>query len=79
MVYSTWGSRCDKVVFATDKLEEDMELPVMKIDITGRRNLWGKTKQSVVEAFKKYGDDIDWVFKVILPLQDENTNWKIIG
>ena len=43
-----------------------MDLPIIKIDVNGRKNLWGKTKKAVVEAFKEYKDQFDWIFKVAL-------------
>ena len=61
-VFSTWAKRCDKVIFVTE--EDDEDLPVMKVDVTGRENLWGKTKISLVRAYREYGDHVDWVLKV---------------
>ena len=67
------------MVFASDKEEEEMELPVIKIDVTGRKNLWGKTKKAVVEAFNEYEDEIDWIFKVIWSGGPKNVLWVITG
>ena len=61
-MYSTWAKRCDKVVFVSE--EDDEVLPVMKVNVTGRENLWGKTKLSLVEAYREYGAHMDWVLKV---------------
>ena len=63
-VFSTWAKRCDKVVFVTE--EDDEVLPVMKVNVTGRENLWGKTKISLVRAYREYGAHVDWVLKVNL-------------
>ena len=41
-MFSTWARRCDKVVFVTE--EEDEELPVMKVNVTGRENLGGRPR-----------------------------------
>ena len=61
-VFSTWAKRCDKVVFVSE--EDDQVLPVMKVNVTGRENLWGKTKSSLTLAYRKYGAHMDWVLKV---------------
>ena len=66
MVYSTWGSRCDKVVFVTDKEEENMEFPMIEINITGSQNLWGKTKVAVKRIFNDPLYEFDWILKVRL-------------
>ena len=66
-VFSTWARRCDKVVFVTE--EDDEELPVMKVNVTGRENLWGKTKTSLARAYREYGAHVDWVLKVTLWIQ----------
>lgn len=63
VVYSTWGSRCDKVVFVSDKREDEIELPVMQVNITGRNNLWGKTREAVLRAWREYATDVDWILK----------------
>ena len=63
-VFSTWAKRCDTVVFVTE--EDDEVLPVMKVNVTGRENLWGKTKISLVRAYREYGAHVDWVLKVNL-------------
>ena len=65
MVYSTWGSRCDKVVFVSDKMEDEIELPVMEVNITGRENLWGKTKAAFLGALNETVDEFDWILKVL--------------
>lgn len=61
-VFSTWAKRCEKVVFVSE--EDDPVLPVMKVNVTGRENLWGKTKSSLALAYRKYGAHMDWVLKV---------------
>ena len=66
VVYSTWGSRCDKVVFVSDKREDEIELPVMQVNITGRNNLWGKTREAVLRAWREYATDVDWILKVTI-------------
>ena len=54
------------MLFVSDKKDEDMELPVMEVKITGRNNLWGKTKEAVVRAFNDFGNETDWILKVFL-------------
>ena len=61
-VFSTWAKRCEKVVFVSE--EDDPVLPVLKVNVTGRENLWGKTKSSLALAYRKYGAHMDWVLKV---------------
>ena len=78
IVLSTWGSRCDKILFITDKKEEDIMLPVIAVNITGRSYLWGKTKQGISKAFLEHGKDIDWVLKVI-NLQELVINIFLLG
>ena len=63
-VFSTWSKRCDTVVFVTE--EDDEVLPVMKVNVTGRENLWGKTKISLVRAYREYGAHVDGVLQVNL-------------
>ena len=63
-VFSTWAKRCDNVVFVTE--EDDEVLPVMKVNVTGRENLWGKVKISLMRAYREYGAHVDWVLKVNL-------------
>ena len=48
MQCSPHGQRCNKVVFITE--EDDEGLPLMKVNVTGRENLWGKTKISLLRA-----------------------------
>ena len=49
-----------------------MDLPIIKIDVNGRKNLWGKTKKAVVAAFTEYEDQFDWIFKVALSWRQKN-------
>ena len=62
-VFSTWAKRCDKVVFITD--EDDEELPVINVNMTGREKLWGKTRRGLHESYRQFGAHVDWVLKVL--------------
>jgi len=68
-VLYTWGKRCDKLVFASNKT--DLELGAIKIDLPlldghDWRHLWLKERESMRYLWKTYGGEYDWFLKADL-------------
>lgn len=61
-VKETWGKRCNKLVFISTSLDNDLD--VLLVNVTEDRiHLWGKTKQGIQQVYEKYGNDYDWFLK----------------
>ena len=68
-VLYTWGKRCDKLVFASNKT--DLELGAIKIDLPrldghNWSHLWLKERESMRYLWKTYGGEYDWFLKADL-------------
>ena len=63
VVNTTWASRCNKVLFVTDK--KDPSLPTMELlNYDSRDKLWGKTKMMFTKAVTdKNFSEFDWIPK----------------
>ena len=61
-VKSTWGRRCDKLVFMSTK--DDPSLPSVGLAVPeDRPHLWAKTKEGMKYVYENYFEDYDWFFK----------------
>ncbi len=62
----TWGPKCDKTVYITDKSTPSWHsiLPVIVTGRPGRTGLWSKTRQSVLYFHRHLLNDFDWFVKV---------------
>jgi Fringe-like len=61
-VKDTWGKRCNKLVFISTELDENLD--ILLVNMTeDRRYLWDKTKQGLQHIYKNYGSDYDWYLK----------------
>ena len=60
-ILSTWAKRCDKFLFASDRMESD--LPTMDIAVKeGYKSLYNKTATALEYVYKYHGD-YDWIIK----------------
>ncbi|ELU08513.1 hypothetical protein CAPTEDRAFT_95277 [Capitella teleta] len=64
-VNATWGNRCDKILYFTDKEDKlNTTLPTIKLDIDhGRSHLTAKTMTAFDYLYKNHLDDADWFLK----------------
>ncbi|KAJ6640066.1 Glycoprotein-N-acetylgalactosamine 3-beta-galactosyltransferase 1 [Pseudolycoriella hygida] len=61
-VKNTWGRRCNKLLFMSDK--EDKDLDTVGLNVThDHAHLWGKTKLSFEYIYKYHVNDYDWFLK----------------
>lgn len=61
-VKDTWGRRCNKLVFISTTLDNDLD--VLLVNVTEDRiHLWGKTQQGLKQVYENYGNDFDWFLK----------------
>lgn len=61
-VRNTWGSRCNKLVFMSSKLDLQLDTVVLELE-ESRDTLWNKTKLSFQYAYDNYLADYDWFLK----------------
>ncbi|XP_030377723.1 glycoprotein-N-acetylgalactosamine 3-beta-galactosyltransferase 1-like [Scaptodrosophila lebanonensis] len=62
-VKRTWGTRCNKLLFMSTKVEKD--LPIVALNVTeGYSQRWGKTRESFQYVYKNYFNEYDWFLKV---------------
>ncbi|SPP82405.1 glycoprotein-N-acetylgalactosamine 3-beta-galactosyltransferase 1 [Drosophila guanche] len=58
-VFRTWGKRCNKLVFMSDK--EDTEMGAINLPGNGKRiETWRKTKQALKYIYDYHLDEADW-------------------
>ena len=61
-VKDTWGKRCNKLVFITTLLDDNLD--VLLVNVTEDRIfLWDKTKQGLQQIYENYGNEYDWFLK----------------
>lgn len=61
-VKNTWGSRCNKLIFASNVT--DVELGSVNLQENDEYDmLWGKTKHALIYAYENFYDDYDWFYK----------------
>lgn len=61
-VRDTWGKRCNKLVFISTTLSENLN--ILLVNVTeDRKYLWGKSKQGLQQVYENYGNDFDWFLK----------------
>ncbi|XP_056006098.1 glycoprotein-N-acetylgalactosamine 3-beta-galactosyltransferase 1-like isoform X5 [Ostrea edulis] len=61
-VNNTWGTRCTKLVFVTQKPSSSFD--TMQVDVQeGRSYLTDKTVKTLIALYKTYRNDYDWFFK----------------
>lgn len=61
-VRDTWGRRCNKLVFISTSLDDNLD--ILLVNVTeDRRNLWGKSKQGLKQIYENYGNEYDWFLK----------------
>lgn len=61
-VKNTWGSRCNRLVFASNIT--DLEIgSVNMMENDDYELLWGKTKNSMIYAYENLYNDFDWFLK----------------
>lgn len=64
-IKNTWGKRCNKLLFMSSKLDEELDpMNVVVLPIHESRDaLWNKTKQSFKYAYDHYLNEYDWFMK----------------
>jgi Fringe-like len=62
-VKETWGQRCNKLVFISTGLDDNLGEMFLANVTEDRIHLWGKTKQGLQQVYEKYGNDYDWFLK----------------
>ncbi len=66
-IRETWGKKCTKLLFMSSETyyNEDDGFEVVGLSADeGRQNLWAKTKESFIYAYRNYYEDYDWFMKV---------------
>lgn len=62
-VNSTWGKRCNKLLFMSTKSDQNIDgviaLPVKE----GRNTLWDKTRSALQYVYNYHFNDADWFLK----------------
>ncbi|XP_066969174.1 glycoprotein-N-acetylgalactosamine 3-beta-galactosyltransferase 1-like [Macrobrachium rosenbergii] len=62
-VKNTWGKRCDKLIFFSDKIAEELEPVKLNGIREERRFLWRKTREALKYLYDHYRNDFDWFYK----------------
>ncbi|XP_063704522.1 glycoprotein-N-acetylgalactosamine 3-beta-galactosyltransferase 1-like [Culicoides brevitarsis] len=69
-IQRTWGKRCDKTIYVTTQVENDVvagtveDAEVLPLNITeGYEYLWTKTTHALRVIHDRYIDNFDWFFK----------------
>ena len=62
-IRETWGPKCDKLVFASNKQDEAIgAVHIPNADYT-YSGLWSKHRETLRYVYNEYGEDYDWFFK----------------
>jgi glycoprotein-N-acetylgalactosamine 3-beta-galactosyltransferase len=62
-VNKTWGKRCNKILFMSTQLDDEMD-NVIALPVTeGRDFLWSKTKEALRYIYRYHMDEYDWFLK----------------
>jgi glycoprotein-N-acetylgalactosamine 3-beta-galactosyltransferase len=63
-IQATWGHRCNKLLFVTEK-DDTGALAAVRVDVeTGREHLTAKTMNAFQHVYEHHLDDADWFMKV---------------
>ena len=63
-VRETWGSRCDKLVIASNKTDESMgAIAIPNIADSSYENLWNKHRETLRYIWDHYQEEYEWFFK----------------
>lgn len=62
-VRNTWGRSCNKLVFVSSELNDDLDVILVQNITEERTSLWSKTRQGLEQIAEKYGKDFDWFLK----------------
>lgn len=62
-IKETWGKKCDKLVFFSNKMDES--LPAVRVVAPAtHENLWKKHRQVLKLIYREYYGEYDWFYKV---------------
>lgn len=61
-VKNTWGQRCNKLLFLSSRLDDDLDIVVSPF-AENRNALWNKTKYAFNYMYQNYFDEFDWFLK----------------
>jgi hypothetical protein len=62
-VKSTWGKRCNKLLFMSTQLDVNIEGIVPLAVREGRSTLWDKTRSALQYIYNHHFSDFDWFLK----------------